>query len=230
MDPETGDGIVTLDKKEIRVLGALMEKRVFLYVTPAVEGTFDLSIIITCTSNATLSQVVNVTLQAGFRETTLTLANSTGVYTDMGTVTFTLVDELGQDLLYPPHEIVIEYHDGTNWVNLLGGPYNLTIGHNASVSYQVPDVVPGDYPLRASYGGASRYGPSTANATLTVAKETPAPWVRRGHVQFTDGITIPYRPVCLGPTILKNLTTETGSPLSFQYANPRNSSIAFEQA
>ena len=39
------------------------------------------------------------------------------------------------------------------------------------------------------------------------------------------GITIPYCPVCLGPTVLNKRTTITGSLRSFQYARARNSSI-----
>src|SRR5262249_24424869 len=37
--------------------------------------------------------------------------------------------------------------------------------------------------------------------------------------------TIPYCPVCRGPTVLKKRTTMTGSLRSFQYASARNSSI-----
>src|SRR5436190_18832628 len=39
------------------------------------------------------------------------------------------------------------------------------------------------------------------------------------------GSTMPYCPVCRGPTVLNRRTMTTGSFFSFQYASARNSSI-----
>ena len=44
------------------------------------------------------------------------------------------------------------------------------------------------------------------------------------------GITIPYRPVCRGPTVLNSRAITTGSFDSFQWAIARNSSSALAQA
>ena len=44
------------------------------------------------------------------------------------------------------------------------------------------------------------------------------------------GTTMPYWPVCRGPTVLNRRTITVGSLRSRQYASARNSSIAFEQA
>jgi PKD repeat protein len=174
-------------------IGALVDKDVFLFVTPGTEGTFNVTIHVTCTSNASLSIDLNVTLQAGFRQTNLTLLDGSGVYTDTGSLAFTILDERDETLLYPPHKFVFEYLDGGVWTALMAEPYTMTMGSGATVNFTTPDVMPGDYPLRARYLGHSRYNASQDTAVLHVLKETPAPETSDTRVQYTDRTGISYR-------------------------------------
>ncbi|NIV78338.1 MAG: hypothetical protein GWN39_06190, partial [Thermoplasmata archaeon] len=69
-----------------------------------------------------------MTLQVGFRQTNLTLADGTAVYTDTGSLSFTILDDRDEVLLYPPHQFEFEFFDGTIWAPLLPEPFNLTSG------------------------------------------------------------------------------------------------------
>jgi len=173
-------------------IGALMDKEVFLFITPSVEGTFNLTIHIICTSNASLSIDLTVIMQAGFRQSNLTLLDGSAVYTDTGSLAFTIIDERDEQLLYPPHKFEFEYFDGVTWVLLLAEPYTMTTGSGATVNFTTPDIIPGDYPLRARYLGHSRYNASQDTAVLRVLKETPVPMPTNTTVQYTDRTAISY--------------------------------------
>ncbi|NOQ53549.1 MAG: hypothetical protein GQ558_02965, partial [Thermoplasmata archaeon] len=185
-DVETDPSVDWRFSRDNAHIGALMDKDVFLFVTPTTEGTFIVTIRIICTSNASLSTELNVTLQAGFRMTNLTLDDGVGVYTDMGSVHFTVIDEMDETLLYPPHQFTFEYFYEGTWRDLLGWTYDLTTGREANVTFQVPDIVPGDYQLRARYLGHSRYNATVDIATLHVLKETPVPTPTNTTVQYSD--------------------------------------------
>ena len=122
----------------------------------------------------------------------LTLTDGEGVYTDTGSLSFRIVDERGEALLYPPHQFVFEFYDGVTWIDLLGGQFSLTGGEEANVTFSTPNILPGDYPLRARYLGHSRYNASQAMAVLHVLKETPVPEPSDTQVQYTDRTTIVY--------------------------------------
>jgi PKD repeat protein len=192
-DVSTDPSVIWDFNRDSAHLGALTSKDVFLFVTPTREGTFPLTISIICTSNSSLSLTLNVTLQAGFRETNLTLADGSAVYTDTGTLSFSIIDETGATLLYPPHQFVFEFNDGALWLPLLPEAYNLTLGSGATVGFTTPMVKPGDYPMRARYLGHSRYNVSTDEAVLHILKETPAPETTDARVQYTDRTRISYR-------------------------------------
>jgi PKD repeat protein len=192
-DVSTDPSIIWDFNRDSAHLGALTSKDVFLFVTPTKEGTFPLTISIICISNSSLSLTVNVTLQAGFRETNLTVTDGSAVYTDTGSLSFSIIDEKGATLLYPPHQFIFEFFDGVIWSPLLPEAYNLTSGTGATVVFTTPNVKPGDYTLRARYLGHSRYNVSTDEAVLHILKETPAPETTDARVQYTDMTRIDYR-------------------------------------
>ncbi|MCK4969852.1 MAG: Ig-like domain repeat protein, partial [Thermoplasmata archaeon] len=174
-------------------VGALMDKPLFLFVTPSTEGTFNVTIRVICLTNASLTTYVNVTLQVGFRQTNLTLNDASAVYTDAGTVLFTIFDERDETLLYPPHEFIIEYYNEGTWHDLLGEKFTLSSGSDVNVSFSAPNIKPGDYSLRVRYLGTSRYNASEHIAILHLLKETPVPTPTDTTVQYTDRTSIQYR-------------------------------------
>ena len=80
--------------------------------------------------------------------------------------------------------------------------------------------------------------PMNARTTsLTCVKQrdcVPSPYTVMGSPasawRTKFGMTIPYMPVCRGPTVLKRRATTVGCFFSFQYAMERNSSIALLHA
>jgi len=221
-------------------LGALMDKEVFLFITGTKEGSFPLTIRVICTSNASLSVSINVTLQIGFRMTDLTLTDGTGVYTDTGTLHIHIVDEIGETLLYPPNKFVFEYRDGGAWVPLLPGEYSLSSGTDADVTFDTPDIKPGDYPLRARYLGSGHYNASQDVGVLHVLKETPVPQPTNTRVQYTDYTAIAYtvldddgQPVTVDVSKLRLLYKGTDGSwhdlhATFTGASPNTGTASFE--
>ena len=62
----------------------------------------------------------------------------------------------------------------------------------------------------------------------------PSPWISIGSPASARstirGITIPYCPLCRGPTVLNRRTITQSRPRSWWYARARNSSSAFDSA
>ena len=82
---------------------------------------------------------------------------------------------------------------------------------------------------------AKRSNASTVSVTWPKQRDCwPLPNTRSGSPALAAstkrGSTIPYRPVCRGPTVLKIRATMTGNWRSAWKASARNSSINFEQA
>ena len=86
--------------------------------------------------------------------------------------------------------------------------------------------------------GARSSGPTRARTASCTCVKTrtwpPSPYTCSGwpaSAQSTKrGMTMPYAPLCRGPTVLKKRPMTTGSPLLRWYARARYSSSALEQA